>query len=119
MDLNEVKNRVAAALSLLAAAAAANAQITDADLVEGLHIVRPGETLERLAGAYLGSVREWPRIHRLNPDIENPNRIEPGQRIRVLIRRDLVPAALIDRLARRVDEQAAHARHFSFFQVPH
>jgi LysM repeat protein len=89
------------------ATVAAEAQKSAADLVQGIHIVRPGETLERLATVYLGSASEWRRLHRLNPDIEDPDLIEPGQRIIVVIRRDLVPAALVDRLSRQVDEQAA------------
>ena len=36
------------------------------------HVVRSGETLQRIAARYLGSWEEWPRIAALN-------RLEPGQ----------------------------------------
>src|SRR3954452_7580743 len=47
------------------------------------HIVRPGETLEQIASRYFGSVQRWKELHQLNPAITDPNRIEPGQRIRL------------------------------------
>ncbi|HEX4963648.1 MAG TPA: LysM peptidoglycan-binding domain-containing protein [Thermoanaerobaculia bacterium] len=68
------------------------------------HIVRPGETLELIAARYLGSSQLWKELHRLNPEVVDPNRIEPGQRIRVPIR-PAVPAATVARLSRQVEEQ--------------
>ena len=69
------------------------------------HTVRPGETMELIATRYLGSLPLWREIHRLNPDIADPNRIEPGQRIRIpLLQRDL-PAATVHRMSRQVEEQ--------------
>jgi len=71
----------------------------------GWHIVRPGETLEGLAARYLGSAGAWAQIQRLNPRIEDPNRIEPGQRVRILVRRGTLPMAKLNRLSRQVEEQ--------------
>jgi hypothetical protein len=71
----------------------------------GWHTVRPGETLEAIAARYLGSSGEWRRLQRLNPGINDANRIEPGQRIRVLIRQGVSPAAQLSRLSRQVEEQ--------------
>lgn len=70
----------------------------------GWHIVRPGETLHRVAARYLGSAARWPEIARLNPGIEDPNRVEPGQRIRVP-RVVETPAARVARLSRKVEAQ--------------
>ncbi|HEX3554481.1 MAG TPA: LysM peptidoglycan-binding domain-containing protein [Thermoanaerobaculia bacterium] len=69
------------------------------------HIVRPGETLEQIAARFLGSVQRWKELHRLNPTIADPNRIEPGQRVRIPAVRPAIPAATVDRLSRQVEEQ--------------
>jgi LysM repeat protein len=82
------------------------AQAAPANLEPGWHIVRPGETLEDLAARYLGSNQLWKRLAELNRDILDPNRIEPGQRLRVLLpARALLPVARIDRVSRKVEEQ--------------
>jgi hypothetical protein len=76
------------------------------DLEPGWHIVRLGETLHALAARYLGSSGLWERIAQLNPDISDPDRIEPGQRIRVLVpRRSPLAVAQVERVSRRVEEQ--------------
>ena len=63
----------------------------------GWHIVRPGETLEGISGRYMGSSAFWRQLHRLNQGIVDPDRIEPGQRIRILIRKGGPAAAQIER----------------------
>src|SRR6185503_2550318 len=68
-----------------------------ASLEPGWHIVRPGDTLEALAARYLGSSGFWQRLAKLNADLLDPDRIEPGRRIRVLLlRRTALPVAQID-----------------------
>ena len=69
------------------------------------HTVRPGETLEGIATRFLGSVQLWKELHRLNPNIADPNRIEPGQRIRMPAVRPALPVATVNRLSRQVEEQ--------------
>ena len=69
------------------------------------HIVRPGETLEGIAQRFLGSSRLWPEIHRLNPEIADPDRIEPGSRIRMPTFKSVLPAARLTRLSRQVEDQ--------------
>ncbi|MFL6293111.1 MAG: LysM peptidoglycan-binding domain-containing protein [Thermoanaerobaculia bacterium] len=90
---------------LLCASHPAWAQPQD-DVQPGWHIVRLGETLEALAARYLGSSQLWKQLAQLNPDLPDPDRIEPGQRIRVLVpRRALLPVAQVERVSRRVEEQ--------------
>ena len=90
---------------LLCASHPAWAQPQD-DLEPGWHIVRLGETLHALAARYLGSSRLWEQIAQLNPDISDPDRIEPGQRIRVMVpRRAPLPVAQVERVSRKVEEQ--------------
>jgi len=69
------------------------------------HIVRPGETLEQIATRYLGSVQRWKELHQLNPNILDPNRIEPGQRIRLPGVRQILPVATLNRMSRQVEDQ--------------
>jgi len=69
------------------------------------HIVRPGDTLEQIAARYLGSVQRWKELQRLNPAIADPNRIEPGQRVRLPTVLQALPAATLNRLSRQVEDQ--------------
>lgn len=71
----------------------------------GWHIVRPGETLETIAGRYMGSAGLWRQLHGLNEGILDPDRIEPGQRVRILVQKSGPAAAQISRLSRQVEEQ--------------
>ena len=88
---------------LLSVAAPASAQ---EDLEPGWHIVRLGETLESLAKRYLGSSQLWKQIAQLNPQVPDPDLIEPGQRIRVMVpRRAPLAVAQVERVSRRVEEQ--------------
>jgi len=84
----------------------AYAQTAATAVSDGWHTVRPGESLWEIAARYLGSETEWRTIHALNPDIENPNRITPGQRVRV----EVAPGysgdvAKVVKISRRVEEQ--------------
>lgn len=82
------------------------AQSSDDALLDGWHIVRPGETLWDLAERYLGSEEAWPELHTLNPGISDPNRISPGQRVRVQVRaQHAADVAQIAAISRRVEEQ--------------
>jgi len=71
------------------------------------HIVRPGETLERIAGSLFGSVSRWVEIWRLNPAIANPHHIVPGQRVRIPVFEKGASSATIRRLSREVAERPA------------
>ncbi|HWM95254.1 MAG TPA: LysM peptidoglycan-binding domain-containing protein [Thermoanaerobaculia bacterium] len=95
-----------AGICLLLAFSPVHAQEAQEDLEPGWHIVRLGETLEGLAVRYLGSSQLWKQLAQLNPDVADPNRIEPGQRIRVMIpRRASLPVAQVERVSRKVEEQ--------------
>lgn len=92
-----------ALLALLLAAPAAQGQ--QGGSPPAWHIVRPGDTLRGIAERFLGSQELWPEIHRLNPGIADPDRIEPGQRIRMPAVRSTLPAARLSRLSRQVENQ--------------
>ncbi|NLE85993.1 MAG: LysM peptidoglycan-binding domain-containing protein [Myxococcales bacterium] len=48
-----------------------------------LHVVRQGDTLWDLSGHYLGNTWAWPQLWSLNPQVENPHWIYPGDQLRV------------------------------------
>jgi hypothetical protein len=46
-----------------------------------IHVIALGDTLWDISDAYLGTPWVWPSVWRENPDIQNPHRIFPGDRI--------------------------------------
>jgi hypothetical protein len=77
-----------------------------AGVVEGWHIVRPGDTLEGITLHYLGSPAAWRDNWRLNPFVVDPDLLEPGWRLRVLMQPAAArPAAQVRQIARRVETQ--------------
>ena len=99
------------ALTLLSAmlattAPAVGAAEPPADPQGGVHIVRPGDTLEQLAAIYLGDARRWLEIARLNPGIGDPKRLPPGKRLRILPKTGNPLAAVqIASLSNQVEER--------------
>ncbi len=77
-----------------------------ADDTIGVHVVKAGETLQAITAHYLGNSSAWQENWKLNPNLTNPHRLVPGQRIRVIVARTL-PAqqALIRRVSRRVEKK--------------
>ncbi|MEM9555117.1 MAG: LysM peptidoglycan-binding domain-containing protein [Acidobacteriota bacterium] len=74
-------------------------------LTEGFYVVRSGDTLEGLAQRYLGDTQRWRELWRLNGDIENPHRLQPGQRLRILVQRLPDDAALLAERSNRVENK--------------
>jgi nucleoid-associated protein YgaU len=72
-----VRRALAAGIALALLAAPSRASV-------GQHEVRPGETLERIAGRTLGDASLWPAIYLANRDrIKDPERVYPGQLLRI------------------------------------
>lgn len=70
----------------------------------GWHVVKAGETLQQITQRYLGDAQLWRLNWRLNPDMDDPHRLVPGQRIRVILSHQ-VPTAEITELSRKVEER--------------
>ena len=48
------------------------------------HVVRPGDTLSKIAQEYYGDARLYPKIFDANRDIlKDPDKIQPGQKLRI------------------------------------
>jgi hypothetical protein len=72
----------------------------------GWHEVREGETLSGITERYLGDALLWPENHRLNPGIADPDRLTPGQRIRIILAREIAARrADIEQVSRRVEKK--------------
>lgn len=84
-----------AALAPATATAQVDSAAARADSPNGAeHVVKRGDTLWDLAIQYLSDAYRWPEIYRSNRDVvENPNRIYPGERLRI-------PGAPADAVAR-------------------
>ena len=99
------------AVAALAQPPAAAQEALSSDLSaydRGSHIVRPGENLHFITRKYLGDKLLWRENWKLNPQIEDPDKLTPGQRIEVLIeRRDSVPTARLRSIAGRVEGKPA------------
>lgn len=71
----------------------------------GWHVVRPGDTLEGLAERFLGSSRLWNELHGLNPFVDDPDLLFPGQRLRIFLERPTPePSAQVMSTERKVSE---------------
>ena len=84
----------------------AASSLGDYDL--GWHIVRPGENLHYIARKYVGDKNLWRETWELNPQIQDPDVLKPGERVRVYVeRRQSVPTALLRSVAGQVEERPA------------
>jgi hypothetical protein len=57
--------------------------VVDGTFVPEVHSVRRGDTLWEISEAYTKNAYNWPRIWALNPQIQNPHWIYPGDRVRL------------------------------------
>ena len=71
---------------------------------EGIHVVRPGDTLEDLAAQYLGSRERWKEIWERNKDIANPHVLRPGDKVVLPFRQLPQDSAFVAKAANQVDQ---------------
>ena len=69
---------------LLGIGAALAAPLAGSALDDRIHVVKPGESLWRIAAAVTGDSRDWPALYRANRDqIKDPALVYPGQRLTI------------------------------------
>ncbi len=71
----------------------------------GTHVVQPGESLRSITASYLGDDLLWRENWRLNPEIDNPNLLIPGQELTVITERRIqADQAAVLVVSNRVDK---------------
>ncbi|MEL7059456.1 MAG: LysM peptidoglycan-binding domain-containing protein [Acidobacteriota bacterium] len=70
---------------------------------EGWYVVRQGDTLEGLSQRFLGDASRWRENARLNPQLDDPNRLRPGERLRLLYLQLPTDAAVVAGRSNRVE----------------
>lgn len=97
-------------LALMPAIAARSATDEAPEDTIGWHVVQEGESLQTITARYLGTSDLWFANLKLNPQLRNPSLLRPGQRIRVILDRQ-VPArrARIEKVANEVDKNVQRA----------
>ncbi|MDJ0655537.1 MAG: LysM peptidoglycan-binding domain-containing protein [Xanthomonadales bacterium] len=94
-----------AALVLLLALLAGPVSAQQTEDTLGLHVVQPGETLWDITRLYLGEDFLWKENWRLNPEIEDPNKLRVGQQITVIKERKITAdSAVVSSLSNQVDK---------------
>ena len=49
-----------------------------------IYVVKPGDSLSKIAKAHYGKANDWKRIFEANKDIlKDPNLIHPGQKLKI------------------------------------
>jgi len=61
--------------------------------VPEFHVVKKGDTLWDISQNYYDNPREWPRLWSMNPQLENPHWIYPGDQLRTAAGGPATPAA--------------------------
>lgn len=82
--MNQSIKMILALLVLVSGVSPAVAQEVRTSDEQGVHVVRPGDTLWDLARQYLNDPYDWPRIYGLNQDrVDDPHWIFPAERLRI------------------------------------
>ena len=93
---------------LLLLAAAGPAARAEELQPQGWHVVRPGDTLQGLTRTYTGSFEPWRENWGLNTFVTDPDLLQPGWRLRLLLQPlRSRPAAQLLQVARRVETKPA------------
>lgn len=63
---------------------------------ESIYVVKSGDTLSSISNRFFGNPLLWPRLWELNPYIDNPNRIYPGNVIALMPSQPDLPVVKIN-----------------------
>ena len=87
---------------------ALSSDLNPEDMVEGWHMVRPDDTLSDITLIYINRPELWPWNWHLNPELENPHRIYPGERLKIHLLKEIPDRTiLVSHRARSVQGRRA------------
>ena len=67
-----------------------------------IYVVKPGDSLWRISGKFFGNPLFWPRLWEINPNIDNPNKIYPGDVISLKPEQPVLPVVKVEPKAHKV-----------------
>ena len=67
-----------------------------------IYVVVPGDSLWKISGRFFGNPLFWPRLWEINPNIDNPNRIYPGDVIALKPQQPDIPVVKVEPKAHKV-----------------
>lgn len=67
-----------------------------------IYVVVPGDSLWKISGRFFGNPLFWPRLWEINPQIDNPNRIYPGDVIALKPQQPDIPVVKVEPKAHKV-----------------
>jgi len=67
-----------------------------------IYVVVPGDSLWKISGRFFGNPLFWPRLWEINPYIDNPNRIYPGDVIALKAKQPDIPVVKVEPKAHKV-----------------
>lgn len=94
--------------TLLLAAAAATAGAAEYEDTTARHVVVAGETLSSITERYLGDETFWRENWKLNPEVQDPDLLIPGQILEIIVERKVIAdEARIRAISNAVDKNLA------------
>ncbi|WP_199610172.1 LysM peptidoglycan-binding domain-containing protein [Flocculibacter collagenilyticus] len=84
------------------------------------YVVKKGDTLWDISEIYLEDAWKWPELWRLNPQIENPHLIYPGDTISLIYDADGVPMLVINRNMKKLSpvQRKVHKKDLAVPTLP-
>jgi len=67
-----------------------------------IYVVEPGDSLWKISGRFFGNPLFWPRLWEINPYIDNPNLIYPGDVIALKAKQPDIPVVKVEPKAHKV-----------------
>lgn len=97
--------RLILALLMLTGMAFAKGNPPPSSDVTTIYVVKPGDSLWKLSGKFYGNPLLWPRLWELNPYIDNPSLIYPGDVLSLKSRQPEIPVVKIEPNTHKVSFQ--------------
>lgn len=67
-----------------------------------IYVVKPGDSLWKISGRFFGNPLFWPRLWEINPNIDNPNLIYPGDVLALRPQQPAIPVVKVEPKSHKV-----------------